>query len=273
MPRTWRAAQVVAAARSPAIYGRREVAIRANGLDTPWGTRRYRCGRRFGVPTPSYCPRSRAPPWFQESRGDHVGQRRSGRPNDLVYDGNPARHPPRRGDRRAPARGIDCLIMGTSDLDEGSACRAHGARTPADGDQSWAMPSGRTGPRASASSTGCISILEDDEGLEALRVNKALEFGFDGKTLIHPQARSPPLTTFFAPGRARRSRRPTPSSPHSRTHRRSGKGVVVVDGQLIENLHVEGAQRLIATRRRDRRARGGERLTRSHCLRCSGFAR
>ena len=70
--------------------------------------------------------------------------------------------------------------------------------------------------------------------------------GFDGKTLIHPGQVEPVQ-------RGLRSRVPTrwsapgPSSRRSRPPRREGRGVATLDGRLIENLHVDTAQKVLAT--------------------------
>ena len=71
------------------------------------------------------------------------------------------------------------------------------------------------------------------------------ELGFDGKTLIHPKQ--------IDAGQRRRSRRPRPRSPGRARIIAAyddgagrGKGVVVVDGKLVENLHVLKARRLVA---------------------------
>ena len=68
--------------------------------------------------------------------------------------------------------------------------------------------------------------------------------GFDGKTLIHPKTIAAANTVF------------APSSEDVTWSRRiiaahgeavaAGSGVVLVDGKLIENLHVESARELVA---------------------------
>ncbi len=85
--------------------------------------------------------------------------------------------------------------------------------------------------------------LDDDTGFErACRQGKA--FGFDGKTLLHPKTIAPANETYG------------PSAEEIAWSERviaawseaadAGKGVTLLDGKLIENLHVAEAERLIA---------------------------
>lgn len=85
--------------------------------------------------------------------------------------------------------------------------------------------------------------LNDEEGFHHA-CTQGLELGFDGKTLIHPKQIAT-ANTVFAPSEA--------EIAHSRTiiaafeeAVKSGAGVVLVDGKLVENLHVENAKRLVA---------------------------
>ncbi len=85
--------------------------------------------------------------------------------------------------------------------------------------------------------------LDDDAGFErACRPGKA--FGFDGKTLLHPKTIAPANETYG------------PSAEEIDWSERviaawseaasAGKGVTLLDGKLIENLHVAEAERVIA---------------------------
>ncbi|MGE4292676.1 MAG: CoA ester lyase, partial [Desulfovibrio sp.] len=67
---------------------------------------------------------------------------------------------------------------------------------------------------------------------------------FDGKTLIHPKQLDA-ANTAFAPTaqEAADARRLIDAWQQARA---AGQGVVVVDGKLVENLHVEEAQRILA---------------------------
>jgi citrate lyase subunit beta/citryl-CoA lyase len=85
--------------------------------------------------------------------------------------------------------------------------------------------------------------LADDEGF-AQSCRQGRDLGFDGKTLIHPKTIAA-ANAAFAPSaeEVAWSRRIIAAHQAAST---AGKGVVLVDGKLIENLHVESASRLVA---------------------------
>jgi citrate lyase subunit beta/citryl-CoA lyase len=84
--------------------------------------------------------------------------------------------------------------------------------------------------------------LEDDAGFE-FACHQGLELGFDGKTLIHPKTIDT-ANRVFAPSadEVAWSRRIIQAHADAAAQ---GKGVVVVDGKLIENLHVLNARRVV----------------------------
>ena len=147
-------AQVVERGQGRRLSARREVVIRVNGLNTPWGyadlvaaaDRRRRCDpaaqdRELGECAPG---------------GDRAGgQRRAGRSLDLVHDGDAARDSERRGDRRRQsARRL--LRHGHLGPDQGPA-RAPHARPAADDHRHSGSACWRRAPSGSPSSTACIS--------------------------------------------------------------------------------------------------------------------
>ena len=89
---------------------------------------------------------------------------------------------------------------------------------------------------------GVYLDLNDEAGFEfSCRQGQVL--GFDGKTLIHPKQVGP-CNRVFTPkaGDVDWSRRIIEA--HTAAAAR-GEGVAVVEGKLIENLHVESAGRLV----------------------------
>jgi citrate lyase subunit beta/citryl-CoA lyase len=85
--------------------------------------------------------------------------------------------------------------------------------------------------------------LADDEGFkESCRQGK--ELGFDGKTLIHPKTIAA-ANEVFAPSPDEVAWARKIIAAHGEAEA-AGNGVVLVDGKLIENLHVESARRLVA---------------------------
>jgi citrate lyase subunit beta/citryl-CoA lyase len=84
--------------------------------------------------------------------------------------------------------------------------------------------------------------LSDEEGF-GLACRQGHELGFDGKTLIHPkQIASANLAYAPSPEDIEYSRRVISAYAEASA---AGKGVVVVEGKLIEGLHVENARRLV----------------------------
>ena len=68
--------------------------------------------------------------------------------------------------------------------------------------------------------------------------------GFDGKTLIHPKTTKVANETFGVDLDAVDHARRVIDAFEKAS--KSGEGVCVVDGQLVENLHADGARRLLA---------------------------
>jgi citrate lyase subunit beta/citryl-CoA lyase len=85
--------------------------------------------------------------------------------------------------------------------------------------------------------------LDDDDGFRAA-CRQGVELGFDGKTLIHPKQIGP-CNEAFSPGEGEvaLARRIIDAFEAAQ---KEGKAVVVVDGRLVENLHVENAHRIVA---------------------------
>ena len=90
---------------------------------------------------------------------------------------------------------------------------------------------------------GVHNDIQDTAGFEAV-CRQGLEFGFDGKTLIHP-SQVGPCNAVFSPSAAQieASRKIVAAFAEAEA---AGKGVVVVDGRMVENLHVEQAKRMLA---------------------------
>src|SRR3546814_16402464 len=85
--------------------------------------------------------------------------------------------------------------------------------------------------------------LDDAEGFAA-QCRQGKELGFDGKTLIHPKTIAK-ANEVFAPSAEEIAWSHKIIAAHAEATA-AGKGVVVVAGKLVENLHVENARRLVA---------------------------
>jgi citrate lyase subunit beta/citryl-CoA lyase len=131
--------------------------------------------------------------------------------------------------------------MGTSDLAKDLRARPHGARLallPALGQVLLAARAANI-----AALDGVFLDLNDETGfIEACRQGRDL--GFDGKTLIHPKQLAA-ANAAFAPTESELAwaRRIIAAFEAAQAE---GKGIVLVDGKLIENLHVAEARRQLA---------------------------
>jgi citrate lyase subunit beta/citryl-CoA lyase len=89
---------------------------------------------------------------------------------------------------------------------------------------------------------GVYLDLKDEQGFRDSCV-QGLELGFDGKTLIHP-SQVDPCNGVFSPSKDEIDNARKIIAAYEAAQA-EGKGVVLVDGKLIENLHVENAKRLV----------------------------
>jgi citrate lyase subunit beta/citryl-CoA lyase len=86
--------------------------------------------------------------------------------------------------------------------------------------------------------------VKDLEGFER-ECRQGVEFGFDGKTLIHP-GQIDIANEAWAPSAAEveEARRTIQAFDAAVAE---GRGVATVDGRMVENLHVVNAQRVLST--------------------------
>ncbi|MBW6507025.1 MAG: CoA ester lyase [Rhodobacteraceae bacterium] len=90
---------------------------------------------------------------------------------------------------------------------------------------------------------GVYNAFKDDEGLRA-ECAQGRDMGFDGKTLIHP-AQLEIANEAFAPSEAEidLARRQIAAFDAAEA---AGQGVAVVDGKIVENLHIVTARQVLA---------------------------
>ncbi|PRY92306.1 HpcH/HpaI aldolase/citrate lyase family protein [Donghicola tyrosinivorans] len=90
---------------------------------------------------------------------------------------------------------------------------------------------------------GVYNAFKDDEGLKA-ECDQGRDMGFDGKTLIHP-AQVAVCNDAFAPSEAEidLAKRQIEAFEAAEA---AGQGVAVVDGKIVENLHIVTAKKILA---------------------------
>ncbi len=136
---------------------------------------------------------------------------------------------------------IAALVMGTADL-------AKDLRAQETKDRSPLLPALALGLLAArayglAALDGIHADLDDDAGFEAAcRQGRAM--GFDGKSLIHPKTIAA-ANRIFAPSPEELARARRMIEAHDEAVAK-GSGVTLVDGRLVERLHVAEARRLLA---------------------------
>ncbi|EAR52422.1 citrate lyase, beta subunit [Oceanicola granulosus HTCC2516] len=129
------------------------------------------------------------------------------------------------------------LVMGTNDLahDLGAAPGAGRAELAV------ALQTGLLAARAAGilALDGVFTALDDAEGLAA-ECAEGRRLGFDGKTVIHP-GQIAAANAAFAPTEAECDLARRQIAAHEAALAR-GQGVAVVDGRIVENLHVAAAR-------------------------------
>ncbi|MCP4822441.1 MAG: CoA ester lyase, partial [Shimia sp.] len=90
---------------------------------------------------------------------------------------------------------------------------------------------------------GVYNAFKDAEGLK-VECDQGRDMGFDGKTLIHP-AQVDVANASFAPSEAEIDLAKRQIAAYEETEA-SGQGVAVVDGKIVENLHVVTAREILA---------------------------
>jgi citrate lyase subunit beta/citryl-CoA lyase len=136
---------------------------------------------------------------------------------------------------------LSVLVMGTNDLAKELHAEHVPGRAPLLTGLGLALLA--AGAEGKVILDGVYNDVKDVAGFEAECV-QGRQFGFDGKTLIHP-GQVEPCNRVFAPTPAQieESRAVLAAWDEALTQ---GKGVATVNGRMIENLHVDNARRILA---------------------------
>jgi citrate lyase subunit beta/citryl-CoA lyase len=136
---------------------------------------------------------------------------------------------------------LTVLIMGTNDL----AKELHAEHVPGRAPLQFGLQACLTAARLADKVIldGVYNDIKDDDGFRAECV-QGRQFGFDGKTLIHP-SQVEPCNEVFAPSEAEIASSQEIIAAFEEAQA-EGRGVVTVNGRMIENLHVDNARRILA---------------------------
>jgi citrate lyase subunit beta/citryl-CoA lyase len=219
-------------------YGRREILVRTNGLDSEWGRDDIAAMAKSGADA-ILLPKVESAEMIRQAEeimADH------GAPAGLAIWcmietplGVLHAEEIAWGSRR-----MGGFVMGTSDLAKDLHCLHTPGRLPFVTSLSFCILAARA--HGLAILDGVHLDLADDEGF-ADSCRQGLEFGFDGKTLIHPKTIDK-ANEIFAPSADEIAWSEKIIAAHEEATVQ-GQGVVVVDGRLVENLHVEDAKRVV----------------------------
>lgn len=136
---------------------------------------------------------------------------------------------------------LTTLVVGTNDLAKEMRCEPGVERTPLLGPLSLMVAAARA--HGLVILDGVFNGIEDGQGL-ARQCAQGAAFGFDGKTLIHPKQVEVANRVFApAPEAVDWARKVVEAfdSPEN-----AARGVIKVEGRMVERLHLDEALRLIA---------------------------
>lgn len=225
------AREVLAQALAEGGYGNRARIVRINGLDTPWGGEDLAAfGAHSGVEAVLIPKVNRAsdldavatltakPLWAMMETA--LG---------MLNAAEIAAHPKLAG-----------MVMGTNDLAKELGARDRADRLPLQAGLGLCLLAARAYGRVIVD--GVYNAFKDDAGLLADSV-QGRDMGFDGKTLIHP-AQLQIANAAFAPSAAELDLAHRQIAAFNAAVA-AGQGVAVVDGKIVENLHIVTAQAVL----------------------------
>jgi citrate lyase subunit beta / citryl-CoA lyase len=229
----------VCAAAASGEYGSREIAIRVNSIDTQWHADDLRAAAEAG-PAGVLVPKIES--------ADQVHQIESaleagGAPDHtllwaMVETPVAMLHA---AEIAGASERLAVLVMGTNDLAKELQAEHVPGRQPLLTGLSLALLAARAAGKVILD--GVYNDIKNEEGFEA-ECRQGREMGFDGKTLIHP-SQLEPCNRIFAPSddEIASSREIIEAFEAAEAE---GRGVVTVNGRMVENLHVDNARRILA---------------------------
>jgi len=219
-------------------YGKRELVIRVNGLNTPWGYADLVAAGTSGADA-ILLPKTEN---VESVRQAQTVMAASDAPDELAIwcmMETPRAMLNAEAIAGASPR-VACFVMGTSDLANDLHAQHTRDRLPMLTSLGLCMLAARA--YGLAILDGVHLDLEDMAGFEEA-CRQGHDLGFDGKTLIHPKTIDI-ANRIFAPSQAEIDWANRIIAAHAAALA-EGKGIVVVDGRLVENLHVLNARRIV----------------------------
>lgn len=232
------AREAAVAAVNEGGFGHREVAIRANGLETRWGKADLAAiaGARVDavlVPKVETPQDVRA---YDEALGAAPAAMQLW---TMIETCRAVGNLPAIADMADSTR-LSLWIMGTNDLAKEMRAQLTPCRTPFLPFLSMAVAAARANGLSILD--GVCNEFRHLDVFEA-EARQGLMFGFEGKSLIHP-AQIEPCNTVFSPSEADLAWAQTVIDAFAQPEN-AGKGVIRVEGKMTELLHLQQAQRLV----------------------------
>ncbi|WP_425043263.1 HpcH/HpaI aldolase/citrate lyase family protein [Primorskyibacter sp. S87] len=226
------ARETLKAALSQGGYGARVRIVRINGLDTPWGHADAEAVKDMDadvllLPKVSSAADVDA---LAAITGDIPVWAMMETPRGMLNAAEIAAHPLMTG-----------FVMGTNDLAKELQTRFRPDRLPMQTSLGLCLLAAKA--EGLIIVDGVYNAFKDDEGL-IYECEQGRDLGFDGKTLIHP-AQVEITNTAFAPSEAEIDLAGRQIAAFEEAEAR-GQGVAVVDGKIVENLHVATAREILA---------------------------
>lgn len=209
-------------------YGQRLKIVRINGLDTDWGQDDAKAAASMGADA-ILLPKVNTPADLDAVAalvGDIPLWAMMETPLGMLNAATIAAHPQLQG-----------MVMGTNDLAKELQTRFRPDRQPLMAGLGLCVLAAKAHDVVIVD--GVFNAFKDDDGLR-VECEQGRDMGFDGKTLIHP-AQLDVANAAFSPSEAELdlARRQITAFEEVTA---SGQGVAVVDGKIVENLHVATAR-------------------------------
>jgi citrate lyase subunit beta/citryl-CoA lyase len=229
------AREAVCAAATSGEYGERELTIRVNSIGTEWHDDDLRAASAAG-PDAIVVPKVGS---ADEVRSLVAAMEAAGAPDHTMLWAM-VETPVAILDALSIAQASDRLgafVIGTNDLVKELFAEHVPGRAPILPSLHTALLAGRAAGIAVID--GVYNDVKDTDGFLA-ECRQGREMGFDGKTLIHPGQVEGANEAFAPSEQAVADARAIVEAWDNRT-----SGVVTVNGRMVENLHVESAQRTL----------------------------
>lgn len=231
----------VAAAVRGGGFGGRELVIRINALDTAWGHDDLAAAAGAG-PDAVLVPKVQSPADIAAIADGlaHAGAP----PRTRIWAMMETPLGILRADDIAgqgAGMGLVCLVMGTNDLAKMTRAHQTADRLPMASWLQWALLAARA--HGLDIVDGVYGDFKNEAGLRA-ECEQGRSFGMDGKTLIHP-GQIATANDVFAPGADEVAWSEKILAAFALPENQ-GKGVISLDGRMVERLHAEMAARTVA---------------------------